>query len=401
MNTTLVITGVGVVSAAGTGIEAFHRVMSTEGSGGGFGPPTIFPGGTYPDARVAEVPDFDAAVVMGDKGLRNMDRLTRLFLVADRLALRHAGIKNQDAFVSLGPSSVGVCAATAYGSLEAITELDRVARLEDPRYLNPGRFPNTVINAALGYVSIREDLRALNVTVTNGIPGPIDAVFCAGTYLLAGRAKAIVVGGAEALSEALYVACTRMNLLAPSTVSWNPSVSTPSGTRLGEGAAMMVLETLSGSLDRGATPLATVAGYGTAFEPPPRAGQITAPSAEALGRAIRGALAAAGIPARAVDLVVSGRNGVDALDRAEAMALGDTLPGVALAVPKRALGETFGAGGALAMAAAVGWLGNNRVGPILGDNLPARVHTVLVPALGYYGNASALVLRRLEQTTLS
>ncbi len=55
---------------------------------------------------------------------------------------------------------MGISSATAYGSLDAIAELNRVAELEDPRYINPQRFPNTVINAAAGYVSIWEGLHA-------------------------------------------------------------------------------------------------------------------------------------------------------------------------------------------------------------------------------------------------
>ena len=57
------------------------------------------------------------------------------------------------AFVGpLRPDQIGVCSSTAYGSLDSITELNLVAELEDPRYINPARFPNTVINAAAGYV---------------------------------------------------------------------------------------------------------------------------------------------------------------------------------------------------------------------------------------------------------
>src|SRR6202000_1485467 len=104
------------------------------------------------------------------------------------------------------PERVGVVVSNAYGSLEAITELDRVALLEHARYINPSRFPLTVSNSAAGYVGIWEDMRALNVTVSDGNCGALDAVACAGLLLDAGRADVLLVGGREAMSEALFVA---------------------------------------------------------------------------------------------------------------------------------------------------------------------------------------------------
>ena len=112
---------------------------------------------------------FDAAKYLGDKGLRSLDRLTKLLVVAARLALHDCGLKKDGAVRPLlaGARRDSVV-SNAYGSLEAITELDRVALLEDARYINPSQFPLTVSNSAAGYASIWEDLRALNVSVSDG-----------------------------------------------------------------------------------------------------------------------------------------------------------------------------------------------------------------------------------------
>ncbi len=366
----LALTGFGAVSPLGMGFEAFgagyddpsREVFSTTSD--------LFDLGPYPGARVAEVRGFDAAKILGDKGLRNNDRLTKLYLVAARDALAHAGLKSGGAWTLYGPDDVGVAGANAYGSLEAIHELNLVARLEDPRYISPARFPNTVINSSLGYVSIWDDLRAFNATVVNGPAGALDAVGCAAMYLASKRAKAALVGGGEALSELLHFGLHRTGMLDGGAVS-------------GEGAAFAVMEPLAAARARGATVHARVAGYGNAFESP-EGDALFAPSSLALERAIGDALAEARIEASQVELVLTGASSWAPMDAPEAKALDASLPGARREAVKARTGETLGASGAFAMAVAARRLASG------------AAKTVVIPALGFFGNASALVLRRAE-----
>lgn len=384
------ITGIGVASSLGIGRAAFF-----EGLRAGVrrtAPPETFDGSSYPDTNVAEVLRFDAAAHLGDKGLRSLDRLSKLMVVAARLALHDCGLKEGGDWVAPGegalpyPERVGLVVSNAFGSLEAITELHRVALLEAPRYINPSRFPLTVSNSAAGYASIWEDLRALNVSVSDGNCGALDAVSCANLLLEGGRADAILVGGAEAMSEALFVGWRRLALRAT-----DPGPGRPI---LGEGAALMALERVDDARRRNATSLAEVTGYGTAFDPPEKPGATVHPSSRALESAIADALADAQLGPADVNAVVSGIAGVSPFDEAEAVAirraLGDTVP---IKRPKHLFGETFGAGGALGMLAAMGLLLD--AAPAAPTRAPVRtpVRTVLVTALGYYGNASALVMR--------
>jgi len=393
----LAITGLGLVCAAGQGWQALRAGLSGETE--------TFVAADWPsvkgDARVAAVPDFDPKALLGDKGLRNADRITRLLLVAARLGLTDAGIKADGAFRVHGPARVGVVGSTAYGSLEAILELDRVAQLEDPRYLNPARFPNTVINSALGQVSIWEDLQGLNATVTNGTTGGLDAFGCAQTYLANDRADALLVGGAEALSESLGLGMARMDLLDTDPIAWGPGRHESTGIRLGEGAALLCVESLEGARSRGATVWARVTGYGTAQVPPEDddTAPLVCPQPEALEAAIAVALHDAGLEAGAVDVVVAGLSGYGPLDAAElgaiSRALGDTVPVVA---PKGRLGETLGAAGAFGVAAAVALLQgdpSSAASRVRGEAQGPRV--AVVTALGFYGNASAVVVCRAEE----
>jgi 3-oxoacyl-(acyl-carrier-protein) synthase len=373
------ITGIGVASPIGTGRTAFLDAMQAGAR-------------ATPDGGRVEVPGFDPAAHLGDKGLRSLDRLTKLLLVATRLALHDAKLKTEGAWSGFSGEQVGFVCSNAYGSLEAITELDRVATLEDARYINPSRFPLTVANSAAGYASIWEDLRAVNVSVSDGNCGGLDAVACADALVEHDRAKVIVVGGAEAMSDALYLAFQKIGVLSD-------------GAFLGEGAAMVTLEKAEAARARGADVLAEVAGYGTAFYPPERESSLVFPSAEAVQHAVAGALADASITADAVDLVVSGAAGIPAFDEAEHQGVARALASAAHApapvlAPKLALGETLGAGGAMGVLTAIAALqGGARGYVVRGDVRTLRTEprsaprTVLVTALGYYGNASALVMR--------
>jgi 3-oxoacyl-(acyl-carrier-protein) synthase len=380
----LAITGAGVVSPVGIGRAAFGDAMRSGALPESFDRPTTFDGTKYPRTRAAEVPDFDASKYLGDKGLRALDRLTKLLVVTARLALHDAGLKRDGLWTAGSAERVGLVVSNAYGSLEAITELDRVATLEDARYINPSRFPLTVSNTAAGYTSIWEDLRALNVSVSDGNCGALDAVICANMLLEQGRADALLVGGAEAMSEAIALAFDRLGALAD-------------GAFLGEGAALLALEPLERARARGAAIVATIVGHGAAFSPPEREATLVYGSAESVERAVREALAEAEVEPADVDAVVSGASGLGVFDTAELEGIDAVLgasggDGCVLA-PKRALGETFGAGGAMAMLAAATLLSDGSHSHVLRGRLRASPRTALVTAMGYYGNASALVLR--------
>ncbi len=373
------ITGIGVASPLGTGRQAFLEAMRASAR-------------AIPAGGRVEVPGFDAATQahLGDKGLRSLDRLTKLLLVATRLSLHDAKLKAGGAWTGVSGDQVGLVCSNAYGSLEAITELDRVAILEDARYINPSRFPLTVANSAAGYASIWEDLRAVNVSVSDGNCGGLDAIACADALLEHDRARAIVVGGAEAMSEALYLAFQKIGVLSEAAF-------------LGEGAAMVTLEPTDAARARGAEVVAEVTGYGTAFYAPERESSLVFPSAEAMEHAVQGALADAATTAAEVDLVVSGAAGVRAFDEAEHQGCARALGGVAVPIiaPKLALGETLGAGGAMGVLAAIAALQGGARGYASGMSgvrrdvrtVRTEARTVLVTCLGYYGNASALVMR--------
>jgi len=388
----LAVTGLGLVSPLGVGREAWERALSSpeDARAAAFrGPSEVLDTERVPDSRTAEVWGWDPKVHLGKKGHRTFDRLTKFLIAAAGYALDDARIKEHMGDRIEGaptPHQIGICSATAYGSLDAITELNRVAELEDPRYINPSRFPNTVINAAAGYVSIWQDLRAPNTTLVDGNCGALDAVLSAETHLRNGRGRAFLVGGGEVVSEPLYLALAKLGVVA--------RADRP-GLEVGEGACYMVVESPEPAAERGARILGELRGYGTAFEPPTSEALLVHTDPAAVERAIEGALGEAGVPASAIGAVSAAQCGLEEMDAAEragiAAALGDD---VAVVATKRLHGETFGAAGAFGCAAALAWLDGAPLGPLVAGRAPERVDHVVVLTVGFYGNVSAVVISR-------
>jgi 3-oxoacyl-[acyl-carrier-protein] synthase II len=389
----LAITGLGVVSPIGIGRAAFLEALRDPEAARrkAFSQPrSVLSGARFQRAEVAEVANFDAAQFLGDKGLRNFDRLTRMLIVAAKHALEDAGVKRDGAFTGFAPERVGICAATAYGALDSITEINRVAELEHPRFLNPSRFPNTVINSAAGYASIWEGLEGPNVTIVDGNCGAADAVLTAETHLAADRADLLLVGGAEVLSEPLYLAFERLGALAEQGL---PAFAPEGlgGARLGEGAALCALEDAAAARRRGAHVHAVLVGYGTAFEAPAAEARLVHASERAVERALHAALRDAGLAPSEIDLVCCAQGGVGRIDAAERAGLARVFgPDQPLVASKAIWGETFGAACALSLAATLAWLEGTAP-----PGAPAReIRHVLITAMGYYGNVSALIVRK-------
>jgi 3-oxoacyl-(acyl-carrier-protein) synthase len=392
----LAITGVGLVSPLGIGFTDFRDGMNRHAVLGDklfVRESSVLSPEKLPDPLAAEVSSFDPTPFLGNKGLRNHDRLTLFLLVAAKQALLDAGLKENGEHKVYSPSRMGLCSATAYGSLDAINELVMVAELEDPRFVNPNRFPNTVINSAAGYVSIWEDLRAPNVTVVDGNCGSLDALLNAETHLSHDRADAFLVGGGEVLSDPLYLAFRKLGILAEGDRVFQPGGSDGQGMRIGEAAVYFCVEREADAKKRGNNRYGCVVGYGNAFEPPESDAVVVHASQKSIERAIVAALTDARLPASAIGGVVGSLNGVPMFDRAELAALagliGNDVPVVA---PKSVYGETFGSGGALGTACALAWLDGAAVGPVVRGTPRVKPEALLVLAVGFYGNVSAVII---------
>lgn len=352
--------------------------------------------------------DFRPEDHFGDKNYRVIDRTGQLVLIAAGAALADGRMDP----AAVAEREVGLVLGTLFGSVDTIASFDRRGIEAGPKYVKPLDFANSVINAAAGQAAIWFDLRGINSTVTGGGSAGIQAIAQAFDLIRAGHASALLAGGAEELSFEGLLGFQRSGLLAPADAE-TPPVAEPLGAgrqgfTLAEGAALLLLEEASAAEARGARPLGIVRGHGASFDPARFAEPVAA--AAAIARAISIALADAGVEAAEIGLVVVSANGLPLLDRAEALALakvfGDALPNLPFLAPKQGLGDTLGAGGALAAIAALAALHRGEApampGLTLDPDLPAlrpaaapatlAFPRALVLGLGIDGGAAALVL---------
>ena len=412
MDSRIVITGAGVIAPIGAGLADFERALYAGACGIGLS--SVLGDG----ATAAEVRNFTPQTWLGNKGIRVLDRTARLLCVSAQMALSsvRTGGGDSAAASDAKPSSepaeadpeVGLVCGTMFGSIHSIAAFDWSGLEDGPNLVNPMDFPNTVINSAAGQAAIKFKLGGVNSTICGAQASGLYALDYAAGFLRFGRARMLLAGGVEELSDEAWHGFQKNGLLSPSGTA-RPFHSARDGAVLGEGAALLVLETAEDARARGAEPWAEVAGFGCAQD----AHAIAAFDARAEGAtaAIAMAIESAGIAADQIACVIASASGSRAGDAMEARALknifGERLNALPVCAPKVALGESLGAAGAMgALIAALG-LQKECLPPTAGaedaaaDGLrlsprsqPLRGGYALVNAFSCDGNNAALVLRR-------
>ncbi|HWR73420.1 MAG TPA: beta-ketoacyl synthase N-terminal-like domain-containing protein, partial [Nitrospirota bacterium] len=264
MGRNVVITGMGVLSPIGIGRDAFWEGLS--GSAAGFRPITLFDTTPFRVRIAGEIADFDPLSFLDRKGLRDLDRSTRLVCSAARLAIDDSAL----AISGENAHSLGVSIGTTFGSLHSISQFDRSGLLEGPRAVNPSHFPNTVINSPASQVSIRYKIKGFNTTISTGFCASLDAVSYAADFIRLNRADAVLAGGVEELCEETFLGFHTLGFLSGTDGASPlccPFDRRRNGVILSEGAAVLVLEEETHAKSRGADILAAVMGYGNAFDP--------------------------------------------------------------------------------------------------------------------------------------
>ena len=411
MSKRVVFTGVGVLAPNGKGKEEFWRALK-EGRTG-YGPATLFDAARFNTDQVGEVFDFDAKEYLGPKGLRNMDRSTRLMVCAGRFAVVDSGWKiteeNTDDF--------GVSVGCTLGSIKSINDFDEVTLREGPRYTNPALFPNTVINSPASHVSIWENIQGFNSTLSTGFTSGIDAIKYAYDFIQLERAKAILAGGVEEMCLQTFFGFYAVKYLSGSR-DGDPFICCPfdarrNGAVLGEGACLLAMEDYEYAKERGADILAEAAGFGYSFDTY-RTNKYN-PRATGLKRAIAAALEDAGLQAGDIDYICANANSTPAADRVETLAIKEVFGEHARKIPvstiKSMTGECFSVSGALMTAAALGAIREGFIPPTVNykepdpdcdlDYVPnesraADLRHVLIITFGPNGGNSCMVIRRMD-----
>ena len=281
MRRRVVITGLGCVSPLGNDFPSTWAAL-IEGKSGA-APITHFDASGHKTRFACEVKGFDPAAHLGSKEARRMDRFCQFAVVAAKEAAQQAGLKVTDE----NRDRIGVIVGTGIGGIGTLLEQVEVMRERGIDRVSPFLVPMMIADNAAGTIAIRLGVRGPNAAFVTACATGTNAVGEAAEMIRRGSADVMLAGGAEA--SIVSVAMAGLNsMTALSTLNDNPAgASRPfdknrDGFVMGEGGAMLVLESLEHAQARGAHILCELSGYGTTDD----AYHISAPSENGSGAAL-------------------------------------------------------------------------------------------------------------------
>jgi len=365
----VVVTGLGAVTPVGIGVDAFWRGLLEGRSGVGY--ITRFDTTDFPVKIGAEVTDFDPLDFIDRKEARRMDRFCQFAVAAAELAVEDAGLDKYD------PDRTGVVMGTGVGGMETLIQQLDVMKRRGPERVSPFFVPMMIANMAAGQIAIRFDARGPNSTVVTACAAATNAIGDAFRIIASGLADVMITGGAEAAFVPIAVAgFWTMRALSrrngePEKAS-RPFDAGRDGFVMGEGAGVLVLESLEHALARGAEIYGEVLGYGMAAD----AYHITAPAPRGAGgvRSMTWALEDAGLEPESVDYINAHGTSTPLNDRLETEAIktvfGQHAYKLAVSSTKSVTGHLLGAAGAIEAMACLLAIRDGVVPPTINHDQP-------------------------------
>ena len=409
----IVITGMGMVTALGNDVASTWAGLVS-------GRPGIARIEAFDPSRLtsqmaAEVHDFDSSGVLDRKDQRRTDRYIKFGLGAAREAMNQAGLPAR--LEGTLAERTGAILGTGLGGVGTLIDGIVINQTRGPDRISPFLVPMGIPNVGSGQIAINFGMTGPNYAAVSACATGGHAIGEASEIIRRGDADMMLAGGAEAgIYEALVGGFCAMRALStrnddPARAS-RPFDSGRDGFVCGEGAGVVVLETLQHAEERGAVPLAELVGYGATAD----ASHITLPAPGGIGavRAARRALEKAGLTPSDIDHVNAHATSTPEGDKAEIAAIrtifGDDAGRVAITANKSMLGHTLGAAGAIEAISSVLSIRDRCVPPTINltdpdpaaaglDLTPNRAATrdidvVLSNSFGFGGQNTALIISR-------
>ncbi len=406
----VVVTGLGVVTAAGTdeasvwsslfagrtGITAVrHHDLSAN----------IVRNGAEVDAAALEAslpPSF-----------RRADRCLKFAFEASRQAMSGSGHLIWPPQETQDIASIWGCGA---GQTEILQAAHQRFFERGPKGMRPSTIPNGMANALAANISIAFQITGTNYVITSACTSSTNALGIAFRMIGDGHADAVLCGGADTPFNPFHYACWN-NLGVLSTIpeperALRPFAADRAGTLLGEGAGALLLESLDSARRRGARIRGEIVGYGESSD----ATHITGPSVAGQAKAIRAALASARLEPAAIGYINSHGTGTEANDATESQAIAEAMGEAGASIPvgatKSYFGHTLGASGAIEVIGTLLALEHRIIPPNLNLETPdpaCRLNFVgtrpapftseyaMKNSFGFGGGNAVLILRRFSE----
>ena len=411
MKRRVVVTGLGAVTPIGNTVEEFWDGIK-EGKVG-IGEITKFDTTEYKVKIAAEVKDFQAKDRMDFKAARRMEPFSQYAVAAAKEAFEDAGLdmSKED------PFRVGVCVSSGIGSLQAMEREHKKMLEKGPNRVNPLLVPMMISNMAVGNVAMHYGLKGKSINVVTACATGTNSIGEAFRSIQYGEADVMVAGGTESaitpLGMAGFAALTALSTNDDPETASRPFDKDRDGFVMGEGAGIVVLESLEHAQKRGAKILAEVVGYGGSND----AFHITSPAEDGSGAAyaMEMALKDAGIAPEKIDYINAHGTSTHHNDLFETMAvkkaLGDHAYKVKINSTKSMIGHLLGAAGGVEFIACVKSIEDGFVHATaglkeagegcdldytMGEGVPMDILYALTNSLGFGGVNASLVIKKFE-----
>ena len=408
----VVVTGLGAVTPIGNDVPSYWEGLST-GRNGVAGI-TLFDPARHACRFAAEVKDFDPSGWLEPKEAKRWDRFCQFGVVAAKQAVAHAGLSID----ASNQHRVGVAIGSGVGGLLMMETQAHVLKDRGPDRVSPFCVPMMIPNMATGLAAIALGAKGPSTAVATACAAGSNAIGDAFRIIQLGQADVMVAGGAESAITPLGVAgfasakALSVRNDDPATAS-RPFDAERNGFVIGEGAGILVLESLEHARARGARILAEVVGYGMTCD----AHHITSPSPGGVGgaEAMRLALQDARLEPEAVDYVNAHGTSTQANDSNETAAIKSALGDHAYRIPvsstKSMTGHLLGGSGGIEAVAAILAMEHGLVPPTINYSNPdpacdldvvpnqardSTLNVVLSNSFGFGGHNVCLAFRRMS-----
>ncbi|MEJ2598914.1 MAG: beta-ketoacyl-ACP synthase II [Anaerolineales bacterium] len=413
MHKRVVVTGLGCISPLGNNVQTTWKNILAGNSG--VGPITHYDASEYKTRFAAEVKGFDGNEIFGSREARRMDRFSQLAVATALQAIEDAGLKISDD----NRDHIGVIIGTGIGGLATLFEQMQVFAERGPMRVSPFLVPMMLPDSAAGMVAINLGVRGPNLAVVTACATGTNAVGEAGEVIRRGQADVMLAGGSEAAVVPIAMAGLGV-MTALSTFNEDPQrASRPfdrnrDGFVMGEGAAVLVLESLEHALNRKAPILAELSGYGSTND----AYHISAPAENGAGAAICMQMALDDAQLQAGDISYINAHGTSTPlnDKSETAAIKTVFKEKAYQIPisstKSMTGHLLGASGALEALFCVKALQDCMLPPTINYETPdpecdldyvpnqarpAQVQHIMSNSFGFGGHNATIILSRHEE----
>ena len=408
--TRVVITGMGAIAANGNGFEVFTQ-NSLAGKVG-IKPISKFDSSQTGSSVAGEIDDFDPAAVVGKKTAKRMDLYSQYAMQTAIEAMEMAGITEENTKAE----DLGVIYGSGIGGLTTIQE--QIIKMHDkgPKRVSPFFVPMSIANMAAGNLSIHFNAKNISTTIVTACASATNAIGEAFRQIKEGRAQVMITGGAEAsvneIGIAGFAALTALSTTEDPMKASRPFDKDRNGFVLGEGAGTLILEAYDHAKTRGAKILGEVVGYGTTSD----AYHITSPDPAGVeaARAMRLAIAEAGIKPTDVDYVNAHGTATVANDSGESKAIRQVFGDhdVLVSSTKGMTGHLLGAAGAIEAVLTAAGLREGVLPPNAGcevqdpecpvtlvnsENQNHESHYAISNSFGFGGHNAVLALKRWEE----